>query len=285
MKRPSIRWTLSGVAILIGVAVYGIMSATGFYSKPWQELLLNLSFVLAAGWSAWRASRLWRRFVPTDSPRRIWRLFAWGLWCWAVAELLWALLARIYGEAMPVVTIADLSWVVGCLILLIALALQFRVLHRLAAGQFWGLLAVALGVLLLLSGATAFLAPQMLETELTRGELFLLAFYPLADLLMALGALHAARFFGQGQLGRAWYALFLFAVSDALYTWLLSEGIYILAGSSNALTLLTDMLYLGAYLLLGWAFQAQEYLLLYGPRWRHLRTIPQWGFAGADIEE
>jgi len=275
-KRPSIRWMLSGVVILIGLALYGILSAIDFSTKPWQALLLNLSFALAGGWSAWRASRLWRRFVPTDPPRKVWRLFAMGLWCWAVAELLWALSARIYGDAMPVVTLADLSWVVGSFMLIIALALQVRILYRLSESRFRALLAVVLGALFLLSAAVALLLPRILTTELTRGELFLLVFYPLVDLLLALGALHAARFFGQGQLGRSWYALFMFAVADSLYTWLLSEGVYVLVGSSNALTLLTDSLYLGAYLLLGWAFQAQEYLLLYGPRWRYLKALPTW---------
>lgn len=275
-KRPSTRWILSGVVILIWLVLYAVLSTIDFYLESWQTLLLNLSFSLAAGWSAWRASRLWRHFVPADLPRKVWRLFAMGLWCWAVAELLWALLAAIYGEAMPVVTLADLSWVVGSLILISALGLQFRILYRLSESRSRVILAVGLGILLLLSGVAALLVPQISTTELTRGELFLLVFYPLVDLLLAVGAVVAARFFGRGQLGRIWYALLMFAVSDTLFTWLLSEGVYVLAGSSNVLTLLTDVLYIGAYLLLGWSLQAQEYLLLYGPRWRYLKAIPLW---------
>ncbi len=276
MKRPATLWRASGIAILIWLVAFSILSSTGFSDKPWQGLLLNLTYALAAAWSAWRASRLWRRFMPADAPRAIWRFFAMGLWSWAVAELLFAVLARIYGEALAVVTLADLAWVTGCLFLIVALVLQFRVLHRFSPGQIRWLVGAVMGGLLLLSGGVAWLVPQLSATELTRAELFLLVFYPLSDLFLAIGALYAARFFGQGQLGRAWYALFLFAVSDTLYTWLLSEGVYVLVGSSNFLTLLTNVMYIAAYLLLGWMCQAQDYLLLYGPRWRHRKMISSW---------
>ena len=274
MGLPSARWKWGGISILICAVAYTILAHFASSRHLWQELLLNLTFALGAGWSAWRASRMWRRFTPLDPPRRVWRFFALGLWFWTAAELLWAVMAYFYGEELPVITLADLCWVVGCLLLIASLAAQYRLLYRLSAARARGLLAAAVGLLLLLSGGVALLVPLVATPELSRGELFLLVFYPLADLLLAIGAWHIARSFGEGRFARVWYALFLFAVSDTLYTWLLSKGVYVLVGDSNFLTLLTDTLYLGAYLLLGWMCQAQEYLLLYGPRWRHLKVLP-----------
>lgn len=280
IKRPVVRWGVSGVIILMAVILYTLLMQFQFTAQSWPELGLNLGFALAAGWSAWRVSRLWRRFAPTDSPRRVWHLFAIGLWCWTTAELLWALMAFLYGEALPVATIADLAWVVGSLVLIVALASQYRLLYRWSAPQLRWFLAAVFGGLLLLSGGATWLVPPLLAAEVSRGEFFLLIFYPLSDLLVAVGALVIARYFGQGQFARPWYTLFVFSISDALYTWLVSEGTYVIVGNSNALTTLTDVLYLGAYLLLGWACQAQEFLLLYGPRWQRLKTLPTQHLGG-----
>lgn len=271
IRRPIVRWRLSGLVLLIAILIYALLMQLRFTARSWLEITLNLSFALAAGWGAWRASRLWQHFAPSDPPRRIWHLFAMGLWCWTAAELLWTLLAFLYGDTVPVATIADLAWIAGSMVLLITVALQYRLLYRWTTAQTRWFLAAVLGGLLLLSGGATWLIPPLMTAEVSRAEFFLLVFYPLADLLVAVGALLIARFFGQGQFARPWYALLVFAVSDALYTWLVSEGLYVMAGSSNTLTTLTDVLYLSAYLLLGWTCQAQEFLLRYGPRWQRLK--------------
>lgn len=243
--------------------------------KGWNDAVLNFSIVLSAVACALVATAVWKAFEKDEAPRLIWRAFAWGLWLWAAAELIWATLA-LFLEDMPEITIADLPWVVAFAPLAFAFLRQFQLIYAPSPRQTrkWVLIAIG-GVLIGTTLGTLVLQIGGGKTEQVWYETFLVIFYPFADLALALAALHLSRIFGRGLWGRAWWGLLVFVVSDGLYSLLTFSGIYAQAAErGNLLSLLTDVLYFGAYLLLGLACYTQWLLLKHGPPQVSITPLP-----------
>jgi len=193
-----------------------------------------------------------RQFDKTERPRHIWFHFTLGLGLWTLGEILW-LIYSIFTEAIPTPSLGDGAWLSGYIFLTIALLAQYRLI--------WGAhprqerRALLFGGVGVLAGA-ALIASRASSQD--RVMIFINAFYPLADLAIALAALWLAHAFGSGQWGRPWQALWLFALADAVYAWLTGTGLYQAGGLPASLA---DTLYFGAYVVLVLASYSQYRLV------------------------
>jgi hypothetical protein len=89
-------------------------------------------------------------------------------------------------------------------------------------------------------------------------------YYPFADLAAGIAGLVLVIIFHGGALTRPWVGLIMFAVADFLYAWAVQTGLYAWSvDNSNVFSLLTDMAYLAAYLILASGFLGHWLLIKY----------------------
>jgi hypothetical protein len=70
-----------------------------------------------------------------------------------------------------------------------------------------------------------------------------------------------------GALARPWLGLLAFSFADLLYAWIEISGLYSWSvDQANLLSTVTDIVYLGAYLVLGFGVLSQWAFLKYGLR-------------------
>ena len=257
---------LSGaiVAALLFLMAYTFIFLVEPFTDRWNTILINSFLVFASSGAAAMATLIWRRYDPADAPRRIWIYFAMGLWLWAAAELTWGYLNVTQGEVPE--GISDLFWISAYFFFGYALFVQYQILAHPDRRGSWRLVVIAMGLLLALylivySVLTAGIgAPVAFGTTVN-------AFYPAADLLLALLAFWMARRFRGGAFSRPWFGLLAFSFADLLYAWIELSGLYAWSvNQSNALSTLTDVVYLSAYLVLGWCILSQWVFMKYGLR-------------------
>jgi hypothetical protein len=258
--------------MLWAILIVCLLTAAFFYiywyypfSGSWNDTLLNFSFTFVAALAAGIATLICRRFERGEPLRRVWLNVSIGLWCWVLAESVWAILA-LFTE-VPDVSWADIPWVGAYYFLVAAFVYQFRLIAHPTQAQERKWLSIALSAALL--GAVLFtqLARALWNTEQTWFETYVSVFYVFADLTLAIAALKIARTFGRGLLGYSWIGLMTFAVSDFFYSALLITGLYAQSAKSDSvLSMFADGLYFDAYLITALALLTNLLLLHYGPK-------------------
>ncbi|RPH62106.1 MAG: hypothetical protein EHM81_02890 [Chloroflexi bacterium] len=194
-----------------------------------------------------------------EPPRRIWIYFAIALGLWTLGELVWGIYDVVAGE-VPDLSIADGAWAIGYVFFTLALVSQYRLIFFdttrkptwVATGIWFAALALTSVVLALVKSETFFVD-------------FLLYFYPFGDLAVGITALIMVIKFRRGSLARPWLSLFAFVFSDSLYIWAVSYGAYDWTGASeNTITLIVELVYMAAYLFMGWGLLQQYITLRFG---------------------
>lgn len=173
-----------------------------------------------------------------------------------MAELAWAVYNMLWGE-VPAFSFADILWAVAYIFFTISLANQFDLLQfKQNRWPTWVSLGVWVVVILL----------SALVTFWSNGAPadMLLSFYPIADFALGVAALFLVINFRRGSLARPWLGLFGFVVSDALYLWATSTGIYDWGGRVGWITFTIDIIYLFAYLFVSWGVFSQYLMLRFG---------------------
>ncbi|MFO3796638.1 MAG: hypothetical protein ACK8QZ_05045, partial [Anaerolineales bacterium] len=199
----------------------------------------------------------------SDPPlRHLWLNFSLALWLWTIAELLWAYKEIFSGVAG--LGLADIFWLIAYIFFGIALYAQHKLILR---SSEWQGRAVFAAIIAITSGLTILFAYILAHQRQEAFTLPLLvhAFYPAGDLAIGLGALSIVYLFRGGVFNRAWLAMFLFALSDALYAWLFNIGQYqALIEQSIWPQYVIESLYLFAYLAIGLGCFTQWLTLRYG---------------------
>jgi hypothetical protein len=258
-----VRWWAKVTAIVF-VAVYTLIYWVEPFSELWNKISTNLFLVIASSVAAAVATLIWVHYDKSDSPRVVWRSFAIGLWLWAIAELTWGYLNVVQGE-VPI-GLPDVFWTVSYFFLLHALFLQYKILAKPTKQESWSRALVAFLILLVLY--------LVIHAVLTSGtgskdklDVAVNSFYPAADLLLGLTALSMARNFMGGAFARPWLGLLAFAIADLMYAWLEITGVYSWSiNQANLLSTVSDVAYLGAYLILGLGILSQWVFLRYALR-------------------
>ena len=255
---------LAKVAALLLIAAYTIIYLTEPFSDIWNSILSNLFLVIASAVTAAIATLIWAHYDRMDTPRRIWGYFAVGLWLWVVAELIWGYLNVTIGEVPE--GISDVFWISAYFFFGQALFVQYRVLSQPAKAELWRRVLMAVLMLLALHLLIFGLLTSGQDAQ-SSFDAAINSFYPAADLLLALIALWLAGNFIGGAFSRPWLGLLAFAFADLLYAWLEISRLYSWSvDQTNMLSTMTDVAYLGAYLILGLGVLSHWAFLKYGLR-------------------
>ncbi|MFZ6026346.1 MAG: hypothetical protein ACOYYS_01405 [Chloroflexota bacterium] len=266
-RNPSPPVLATAVALIAAIsAIYVLLYQAQPLPQPWNDVGTYLIFVLAAALAALAATLVAFRFHKTDKPRLVWVWFATGLWSWALAELIWMIYALTMDE-IPALTPADILWVGAYGFFALSFVHQYYLIFSPTIRKSILWLVGITGAVLLLAGAlTTALYRFGGESEQAWFETFVTVFYAVGDLAVGLVALRLSQLFGRGLWGRVWWGLIFFALSDALYSWLEFSGIYAVSvETGNPLSLITDVVYFDAYLVVGLACLSQWLLMRYGP--------------------
>jgi hypothetical protein len=252
------------IAALLFILVYAVIYWAEPFSAIWNVILTNLFLVIASSLTAFIATLIWALYDQADIPRRVWSNFAIGLWLWAVAELTWGYLNVTQGEVPE--GISDIFWIIAYLFFGQALVFQYQLLARPTKQGLVGRILVALLIFL---AVYQFIFRTLISDTEAPGSFgaVINSFYPAADLLLALVALWLASHFMGGAFSRPWLGLLAFAFADFLYAWAEISGVYSWGiNRANLLSTITDVAYLGAYLVLGLGILSQWVFLKYGLR-------------------
>lgn len=221
-----------------------------------DKLFANLVTIISALSGALILTRVVIFYEKEEPIRRVWWAFALALWFWTAAEICWAAYNLTVG-VVPALSAADIFWLAGYLCATLSLTNQFRLVlfdrsNRpvMVSIGLWGLVILATGLVLWMVGEVSV-------------QSFFLYFYPIADFAIGLAALYLVYAFRRGTLARPWLSLFGFVVADSVYLWATTSGFYDWT-SRGLVTLLVDLIYLLAYLFLGWGVFNQYLTLRFG---------------------
>ncbi|RPI33458.1 MAG: hypothetical protein EHM70_05935 [Chloroflexota bacterium] len=273
---------ISILASLALVAMYVFVYQWQPFSTVMNDLIVNGLICLSALSGAVIVTRVWMEFDKGEPPKAIWGYFALALWSWTLGEVIWMIYAYIYvyGE-IPPITPADFFWTIAFGFFAISFLHQFRLVFspgRQAELRWLGISFAAVFIASLI--CTAIFYRTGSHSEQTWAETFIGVFYPFADLALALASWKVSRIFGRGLWGRAWLGLIVITVSDAIYSWLTFTGMYAYSvEQGNLLSLVSDTLYVAAYLILAMACLGQYLLLRYGPPQKGEAPVSRKGMA------
>ena len=251
----------------IGLAVvYSIIYFWEPFSPFTNILLADVLTVSASVFSAVSASLIWMMYEETDAPRRVWSYFALGLWIWVIAEIIWSYGNLTLPNGEVPVGIPDVFWILAYYFLGQALLSQYKILVHPVRNE----LVSRVTKSLLFFGVSFVVIFSILEwfaLSTSVGDTMVNAFYPAADLTLALAAIWLTRNFQGGALGRPWIGLLIFTFSDLLYAWLQLSGAYAWSlDRGNWVSGFSDIVYFSAYLVLGIVSFSQWLFLKYGLR-------------------
>lgn len=254
-------WLATVTAIML-VFAYSYIYLVEPFSAFGNDLAANVLTVFSALMSAVVATLVWSRYDRADAPRRVWACLAFALWLWLVAEVIWAFYNMTVGEVE--IGLPDVFWLLAYGFFAAALINQYMIVRqptfRLLLSR---LVFTTLGVLLL--AGLLFVLLTRIAQRASELPALIMAFYPVGDLAIAVGALWLARKFQGGALARPWVALLVFTVADMLYAWLDFSGTYSWSlQEGNFLSTLADVLYFTAYLVMALGAFTQWLFLKYG---------------------
>ena len=258
-----IRWLARITAVIVVVAYLVI-----YWFQPFSEftntLLVNSFTALASIFAAVIATMIWGLYENGEAPRRVWGNFAIGLWLWVAGEISWGYINLTRGE-VPVGT-QDVFWMVSYFFFGQALVTQYKIINQPTVLE---LRSRVLIVLLSIAGLIWLTYNFLIMTSQTTDKVSALAnaFYPGVDALLAIIALWLARNFAGGAFARPWWGILAFSFSDLTYAWLDLSGMYAWSvDQGNLLSVITDVAYFAAYLILGLGVLSQWLFLKYGLR-------------------
>jgi len=257
------KW-LAIITFIVLVAVYTYIYFIQPFSSFWNDLASNVLSEIASLASAVAATMVWAYYEKSDSPRRVWSYFAFGLWLWFAGELVWGYLNMTVGEVA--IGVPDFFWIIAYFFIGQALLQQYRILFRPTMRELFGR-AVVIAVSVFALTLLVFLLFKPIAESSSLLETIVNAFYPSADLVLALAALWLARSFQGGALGHPWIGLLVFTFSDWMNAWLQLSGIYAWSlEQGNLLSTFSDILYIVAYLVLAYGAFSKWLFLKYGLR-------------------
>lgn len=182
---------------------------------------------------------------------RIWGLLAAGLGFWAIGEIVWA----VYGlfATPPDFGWMDLFWLIGNGFLIAFYALLLRFLSP--AIQGWNrFLAVGLILLFIVVAGAAIYAPMLVEPPTDWLEFAVSLLYETQYLLLLVGATLLTLAVYKGILGISWSILAVgmwwIAFTDLLFIYLGLNDLYYPGGKVTPLSVLHNLLYIAAYVII-----------------------------------
>ena len=253
-------------AVVVGLLIVAAVSAVYVFSAQLGEeavrMSIDIAVILGASACAVLCFILWRASGTRERLRKVWAFLGLGMALWTVAEVIFAFYELILNQDTPTISLADITWVAGYVPIFVALWLRFRLLRVSLQPTEWITLLAAFVILAMLSVTyvitpnlpTAEAMPEATSGFVNIAALALSVFYPLGDLLMALGAgLTIVGMMG-GSISRMWLLVGLgclaIGLADSTYYVGLANGMYTSQPPMNWFTGISDISYLVGYLMI-----------------------------------
>jgi hypothetical protein len=235
---------------LVAVTIFNIISVDerGLVSEV--NNFTSTAFASTAAFFAWQ---VWRGLNERNSARQTWGLMVLGFALWAIAEALWMVLTYLY-EEVPYPSVADLIWMPGYPLIMLAAVLRYRALKiqinprilQLSA-LFFLAVAVVVGTVVIQPILSEFTESDIITALLSIG-------YPIGDLLILLSVGLLVLTFSGGRFSGPWgmiaAGLFALAFSDILFVHAEWFGYYYPDGKVTWGSVAVDTTYMLAYMLI-----------------------------------
>ena len=245
--RKSFRFAVGALVLWAAFSLLYVLGPFGDDSPTW---FANIGTLLGAWSVAVLALLLWRSYTPDEVGRRVWLALFLGLLLWAIGDTLWAYYDLQPGGEVPYPSPADVAWVAGYPFLWAALWMRYRSMEA-RPGRRQGL---ALG-LIIPTGLVVFgfvLWPILTYPGYDRLiEQALDALYPVGEFILLAGSVLVATAMHGGRLSFPWRIIALgiavLSLADLVFAYATWNDLYLIEGTPNAITILADAPYMGAY--------------------------------------
>jgi hypothetical protein len=250
---------------VVYLAVYVFLYLWAPLPGLWGDLVLNLFVIVAGGLATLVSILIWRRYQVTEAPYSVWKYLALGLCSWVVADTVWAVY-NVTVIIVPTFSLADLFYLLGYSFILTALHRQFRLFYRPASRRDFLLTGAFVAAILL---ADLIITPLMVSSldfyHLGLGD-FISVLYPVVDVAIAVTSILFISIFRRGAFARPWIGLTVLAIADSLFAWLVLTDRYSFSVlGKNIPSMISDGLYVAAYLILAILLLHYYLLVRYGP--------------------
>ncbi len=244
------------LAALMGLIGW-LLASLAYFFEPFgpgtRGWVSNLATVLAAWSVVTLAFLLARSYDRKETAWRIWAAMFLGFLLWGMGEILWSYYDLLPGGEVPFPSLADLLWAVGYVPLWLALWLRFRSIE-VRPGLPQGI-ALAAVVLVGIVAVRYVLWPVITYTEFDRPiEQFLDLLYPVGDLVVLTGSVLVAVTVRGGRLSIPWQVIsagmVVLALADLVFAYSTWNEVYVTEGPLNLPTVLVDLPYMGAYVVI-----------------------------------
>ena len=199
------------------------------------------------------AIRLWISNRKDVNQNQIWGLLALGSISWVFAESIWLYLS-LRSPEMPYPSAADYFWIFGYIPFSAAFILR-RGRYRIASTPLQRNLNILVAALFILAVGVFIIWPIMTTFDPTKIDQDLLNIaYPVADVILSILVLNIFFSTQTGRFSVTWrllaFSFLVLTVSDLMFSYTDSIGIYYPNGQPNVLSIALDVLYNDSYLLM-----------------------------------
>ncbi len=242
---------MMGLGITFLVAYAGLLFSEAGSKRFFDFHTTFLPFLTS--FVAWLVLMALSNQASGTTTERVWRLFAVGMSFWVLAEGLWFYYGFWQGVELPYPSWGDLFWALGYLPIVFGLWRQYHTLEVSISAPRRAGLVFFLVVLLAIIGFG--LHPLVNNLDLTTASQFFLdVVYLLLDITLLAALYLMVSALAGGLLSVAWHwvaaGFALLSLSDAFFSMLTWHGQYYPQGETNFFSLLTDYLYVSAYVVI-----------------------------------
>ncbi len=253
----SFRFAVGAVVVWAAFSLAYILGPFGGDSPTW---IANIGTLLGAWSVALLALLLWRSYTPGEVGRRVWLAMFLGFLLWAIGDSLWAFYDLQPGGEVPYPSPADVAWVAGYPFLWTALWIRYRSMEARPGRRQWVTLALLVPAGIVVFGFV--LWPILTYHGYDRLiEQALDALYPVGEFILFTGSILVAVAMFGGRLSFPWriiaVGIAVLSVADLVFAYATWNDLYVIEGTPNAITILADAPYMGAYA----AIAVGEYVL------------------------
>lgn len=251
---------IAGLSVVAVVAVLHLIvpvyTAGGGIPFQW---LYNLLVVAGSAICTVVSYLLWQSAGRSRSNRLIWAAFGLGYGLWFIGDLLFAFAQLILNKELLFPSFADVSFSIGYIPLALAMFFRFQSLrvrpdaNRIAIAAS---ITAVIGALLIVFGVV----PAVQDDQSSFATIGISLLYPIGDLLILLGAALVFITLEKGYLALPWVlvaaGVSFTVIADLIFIYSNLLGLYV-AGTGepvNALTFVTEVTYLAAYLTVALGF-------------------------------
>lgn len=246
---------IGGVLAVLNLVVFAWLYLALPFDEVINRTILDFQTVLTAAVVCLFLFFITQKFESGEPPHVLWLAFGLGIACWTLGEIIWAVENVLMVEVSS--GLADVAWFLGYPFLSIAMLRQYQLISPRQINFLRWVTVFVWAVVLGVTGLIVWLTDSGLES-------FVGVFYPVGDLALGVLALLLVVTFKNGRLAYPWISLLVFVVSDGLYIWADSQGLYHYELDRDPLTFFIDFSYLLAYLAMGWGVMQQYFLLHFG---------------------